>query len=311
MRKYLEANIEHNTLNMPKETWLKLRKKGIGGSDASSILNLNPYRSSVNVYMEKIDENIEIKTNMKMILGEKLEEFVAKEFCNQTGKKVRNLNGILRNQKYPYAIANLDKVVVSENAFLECVVTNSYLKKEWNQEVPIHYQIQCYHYMAVTGATHCYVCALIGNEEIKIYKLDRDQELIDYIMEKEEEFWKKYILGDDIPLPDGSEDYSKFLKNRYKNIEKKPLNLFIESNKLSKLDTLNDMLKEIKLEKSKIEQEIQQEMKDHEVAFIGDRKITWKWQSRTTLDSKRLKKDYPDIVKDYMKTTETRVFKVN
>lgn len=105
--------------------------------------------------------------------------------------------------------------------------------------------------MAVTGASHCYVCALIGNEEIKIYKLDRDQELIDYIMEKEEEFWKKYILGDDIPLPDGSEDYSKFLKNRYKNIEKKPLNLFIESNKLSKLDTLNDMLKEIKLEKVK------------------------------------------------------------
>ena len=311
MRKYLEANIEHNTLNMPKETWLKLRKKGIGGSDASSILNLNPYRSSVNVYMEKIDENIEIKSNMKMILGEKLEEFVAKEFCKQTGKKVRNLNGILRNHKYPYAIANLDKVVVSENAFLECVVTNSYLKKEWSQEVPIHYQIQSYHYMAVTGASHCYVCALIGNEEIKIYKLDRDQELIDYIMEKEEEFWKKYILGDDIPLPDGSEDYSKFLKNRYKNIEKKPLNLFIESNKLSKLDTLNDMLKEIKLEKSKIEQEIQQEMKDHEVAFIGDRKITWKWQGRTTLDSKRLKKDYPDIVKDYMKTTETRVFKVN
>ena len=64
-------------------------------------------------------------------------------------------------------------------------------------------------------------------------------------------------------------------------------------------------------EVAKIEQEIQQEMKDHEVAFIGDRKITWKWQSRTTLDSKRLKKDYPDIVKDYMKTTETRVFKVN
>ena len=40
--------------------------------------------------------------------------------------------------------------------------------------------------------------------------------------------------------------------NEYKNIDEKPLNLFIESNKLSKLDTLNDMLKEIKLEKSKI-----------------------------------------------------------
>ena len=59
MRKYLDANIEYNTLNMPKETWLKLRKNGIGGSDASSILNLNPYRSSVNVYMDKIDDRYE------------------------------------------------------------------------------------------------------------------------------------------------------------------------------------------------------------------------------------------------------------
>ena len=61
------------------------------------------------------------------------------------------------------------------------------------------------------------------------------------------------------------------------------------------------MLKEIKLEKSKIEQEIQANMKDHEVAFIGDRKITWKWQSRTTLDSKRLKEvcEYRNFVKDY------------
>ena len=103
MRKYLEANIEHNTLNMSKETWLRLRKKGIGGSDASSVLNLNPNKSIVNVYMDKLDENIEENSNIKMILGERLEDFVAKEFSIQTGKKVRNLNGILRNQKYPYA----------------------------------------------------------------------------------------------------------------------------------------------------------------------------------------------------------------
>ena len=311
MRKYLDARVECSTLNMPSKTWLKLRKRGIGGSDASSVLNLNPYKSRVAVYNEKIDETINTDTSMRMILGKKLEDFVAREFCEQTGKKVRNLNGILRNDKYPFAIANLDKVVVGENAFLECVVTNSFCKKEWSEEVPIHYQIQCYHYMAVTGASYCYVCALIGNEEIKIYTLDRDDKLIDYIMKKEEEFWNRYIVGDDIPLADGSEDYSRFLKSRYKDTKSEPVNLFIEARKISKLDTLNSMIKEIKLQKSKIEQEIQSEMKDHEVALVGDRKITWKWQSRSIIDSKRLQKDFPDIVKDYMKTTETRVFKVN
>ena len=49
-----------STENMDEATWKTWRKKGIGGSDASSILNLNPYRSSVNVYMEKIDENKKI-----------------------------------------------------------------------------------------------------------------------------------------------------------------------------------------------------------------------------------------------------------
>ena len=63
MRKYLEANIEHNTLNMPKETWLKLRKKGIGGSDASSILNLNPYKQyySMNYWNDNIQPMLDGK----------------------------------------------------------------------------------------------------------------------------------------------------------------------------------------------------------------------------------------------------------
>ena len=55
MRKYLDAYIVHETKDMSKEQWLEARKCGIGGSDAASILGLNPYKSSVSVYIEKID----------------------------------------------------------------------------------------------------------------------------------------------------------------------------------------------------------------------------------------------------------------
>ena len=171
--------------------------------------------------LEKVDykwyKELRKKNSYKMELGNKLEEFVAREFTLKTGKKVRNINGILKNDKYPFALANIDRAVVGEKAFLECKVTNSYSKKQWQKEVPIHYQIQMNHYMAVSGATHCYVAVLIGNEELVIHKIERDEELVNQVMELEAMFWDKCVLGGNLPVPDGSDDYSKVLQGFYKD----------------------------------------------------------------------------------------------
>ena len=52
------------------------------------------------------------------------------------------------------------------------------------------------------------------------------------------------------------------------------------------------------------------QMKEYEVSYLGDRKITWKKQVRNTVDTKRLKKEHPEIVEKYMKTTTSRVFRI-
>ena len=326
MRKYLDANIIENTKDMPKDEWLMKRKCGVGGSDASSILGLNPYRSSMAVYIDKIDEEIRCnqmdnglkenavsknnETNYKMELGNKLKGFVASEFMLRTGKKVRSINGILRNDKYPFAIANIDRAVVGEKAFLECKVTNSFNKKEWEKTVPIHYQIQMNHYMAVTGASHCYVAALIGNEELVIHKLERDKEMIDEIMKLEEMFWNNCVLGDDFPMPDGSSDYSKTLDVLYKNSKEEELILFEAESILDRYDEVVSLYKGFEKEKKAIEQYLKLQMQNYEIAYAGDRKITWKKQERNTIDTTRLKKEHPEIVANYMKTTTSRVLKV-
>ncbi|CEI73585.1 MULTISPECIES: YqaJ viral recombinase family protein [Romboutsia] len=334
MRKFLEANITHNTKKMSKYEWLKERGKGIGGSDASSVVGLNPYKSSVSVYLEKLNyiknniNNIDDKTinsmlnkntqhiedtiytNYKIELGNKLKDFVAKEFALKTNKKVRNINGILKNDKYPFAIANIDRAIVGEKAFLECKVSGSYFKGEWKNGVPINYKVQCYHYMAVTGATHCYVAALIGNEDLVIHKIDRDEEIIEDIMKLEKMFWEKCVLGDNIPIPDGSDDYSKVLKNLYKESKEEEIILFEKENYLNRYDDVVGLIKELDSEKKAIEQYIQSQMKEYEIAYIGDRKISWKKQSKNILDSKRLKKEHPDLAKKYMKTTTSRVFRI-
>ena len=327
MRKYLDACIVYETKDMSKEQWLEARKCGIGGSDAASILGLNPYKSSVSVYIEKVDyihgvsmsdkningckiDNSNEEANYRMELGNKLEDFVANEFSLKTGLKVRNVNGILKNDKYPFAIANIDRAVVGEKAFLECKVTNSYSKKVWQMGVPIHYQIQVNHYMAVTGATHCYVAALIGNEELIIHRIDRDEEIIDEIMKLEAMFWDKCILGGEIPAPDGSLDYSIVLQGLYKDSKDEELILFEQEKLLDRYDEITAIYKEIEVERKKIEQYIQVQMKEYEVGFIGDRRITWKKQSRNTIDTKKLKKEYPEIAAECMKTTASRVFRL-
>ena len=308
MRKYLDSNVIYKTKGITKEEWLLKRKEGIGGSDVSSILGISPYKSAVSVYMDKVSEEVETYSldnysNYKMELGNKLEDFVAKEFTLKTNKKVRNVNGILKNEKYPYSIANIDKAVVGERAFLECVVTNSFAKKKYKNEVPSNIKSQCYHYMAITGATHCYVAILVGNEDIIIHKLDRDENAIDEIMKIEKEFWETYVLGNNIPFPDGSEDYSKVISGLYENSIDEVLVIFEKQEILNKYDEVKSKIKELDKEKKSMEQFFQSQMGNYEVAFIGDRKLTWKKQTRTIFDTKRFKR----IIQSFIRIMQKKV----
>lgn len=312
-RKYLDAKVIADTKTMTKEEWLKNRQAGIGGSDASAIAGLNPWKSSIQLYMDKKEENPQEIKSLRMELGNRLEGLVAELFTEETGLKVRNVNGILKNEKYPFALANIDRAIVGEKAFLECKTTNSFALKEWKDGVPPHYEIQCLHYMAITGATHCYIAALIGNSEFIWHKIERDQETIDYLMQIEKEFWEENILKDIVPLPDGSDVYSEYLKEKYKKSNGQEIELHLLKDgpqKLLRYDEIVTDIKALETEKKLIEQEIQLHMEDFEVAKIGDRKITWKTSSRNTIDSKKLKAEMPDIAAQYTKTSNSRTFRI-
>jgi putative phage-type endonuclease len=298
---------------MPKEEWLKHRQSGIGGSDASCIAGFNPFKSIIQLYMDKKEEDPKEIKSLRMELGNRLEGLVAELFTEETGLKVRNVNGILKNDKYPFALANIDRAIVGEKAFLECKTTNSYALKEWEHGVPIYYEIQCLHYMAITGATHCYIAALIGNSDFIWHKIERDQETIDYLMQIEKDFWENNILKDIVPLPDGSDAYSEYLKTKYDKSNGQEIELHLLENGVDRLNRYDEIVKDIKLlesEKKLIEQEIQFHMEEFEIARIGDRKVTWKTSSRNTIDSKRLKAEMPDIAQQYMKISTSRTFKI-
>lgn len=104
-----------STLNMDHETWLQYRKKGIGGSDAGSICGLNPYSTAISVFQDKTQLQAEEKAdNEAMRQGRDLEEYVARRFTEETGKKVRRANAIFYKEEQPFMLANVDRLIVGK-----------------------------------------------------------------------------------------------------------------------------------------------------------------------------------------------------
>ncbi|MGW7932733.1 YqaJ viral recombinase family nuclease [Staphylococcus xylosus] len=300
-----------NTKNMSQEAWLELRKQGIGGSDAGAILGVNKWKSPLQLYFEKTGMyEVKQSDNEFIYWGHVLEDVVAKEFTVRTGKKVRRVNQMFVHAEHDYMIANIDRAVIGESALLECKVTSEYNKDEWkSDEVPGSYIAQVQHYLAVTGYEKAYIAVLIGGNKFVWKEIEKDEELIDYIIEQEQDFWNRYILGDEMPPMDGSDATTNFLKDQYKDSVDNQITLDNNAATLIKaLDAIKaeeDVLKE---RKQKYKNELKDKLRENEVGITNGYRVTWKKQMRKDFDKKAFAKDYPDLVEKYTKTSSYRVF---
>ena len=103
-----------STAGLDKKEWLLYRKQGIGGSDAGAICGLNSYRTAMQVYLDKTSEEVEEIDNEAMLQGRDFEDYVARRFMKATGKKVRRANARYYDEKHPFMLADVDRMVVGE-----------------------------------------------------------------------------------------------------------------------------------------------------------------------------------------------------
>lgn len=299
-------------LGMNKDEWLKLRKTGIGGSEAGAVCGLNPYVSAMSVYKDKICEDSKNVDSEAMRQGRDFEEYVAKRFSEKTGLKVRRSNYMYRNDEYPFMIADVDRFIVGEDAGLECKTASAFNADKWkNGEIPPHYIIQCYHYMAVTGKRTWYIAVVILGKDFKYSKIEWDDEVINNLISIEKKFWENNVMERNMPIPDGSEDCEEVLKECFRNADiGKSIQLVGFDERLKRRDELIDLINKLEIEKSTIEQEVKAYMKEAESAYCNNYSITWSNVTTNRLDTKRIKEEKPDIYKDFLKVTNSRRFTV-
>ena len=184
------CKIYAKTKDISREEWLKLRKNGIGGSDAGAVCGLNPYRSAMDIFIDKTTDDISDYDNEAMKQGRDLEDYVAQRFCEATGLKVRKSNAMYVHKEHPFMLADVDRLIIGENAGLECKTASPYSADKWNDgQIPAHYLAQCYHYMVVLDMDAWYIAVLIYGKEFKYIRLERDEEIITNLIHIEDEFW--------------------------------------------------------------------------------------------------------------------------
>lgn len=292
------------------EEWLKYRKMGITGTDSGAIVGMNPYKSALQVFVDKTTENIEVFDNEAMKQGRDLEEYVAQRFCETTGKKVRRANAIFSNDKHPWMLADFDRLVVGERAGLECKTVSAYSADKWkNGAIPLHYQLQIQHYLAVSGYDAWYIAALIFGKEFIVHKIERDEELIQSLITIEKRFWEQNVLAGIMPDPDGSKTADEVLAKYFPQKEGISVLLpdYMET-QLNRRRELVELIEKLEIEKKTIEQSVKKYLGDSNATEAENESFFVRWKNVETdrVDVDKLKKEAPDVYERFKKTTYSK-----
>lgn len=194
-----------------REEWLKNRMNGIGGSEASAIIGMNPYMSNIELWQIKtgqlVPEDISEKPYVKY--GTEAEPLMRQLFAlDYPQYEVGYVeNNSYFNDKYPFALASLDGTLIEKETgrkgILEIKTTNilqSMQKEKWDHRIPDNYYIQVLHYLMVTEFDFVVLKAQLKssfNDDVYLqtrhYKIERAEveEDIKYLEASERKFWKQ------------------------------------------------------------------------------------------------------------------------
>ena len=328
-----------------REDWLKLRTKGIGGSDVAAALGLSPWRTPVELWQDKRGESEPQPTSDSMHFGTILEDIVAKEFQERTGMKVQRVNYTFADGDDDWMRANIDRAIVNPDisgnvravkdpqagkpfittdAILECKTASAFSAALWgdSQEdeikagkivtehrIPLYYETQVQWYMRLTGIPVCYVAVLIGGNDFRMYKVDRNDEAISAIVEKCRVFWFDFVKAGVAPEPMDIDDIRHLYRREVGPMVEASAEAAIA---IGEYRNLKGQAETIKKQMDAVATQIAGFIGENEGLLLdGKKAVTFKAQSRTTFDSKKLKADDPELWIKYVgQTAPSRVLRV-
>ena len=151
---------------------------------------------------------------------------------------------------------------------------------------------------------------LIYGREFKYYKIERDDKIIQNLIQLEEHFWKNHVLARRMPDPDGSKLADSVIAEYYPDAVGKSIPLTGFDDKIQRREEVEALLDKLETEKRQIDQELKLYLGEAETAENEHFRVSWKKMVSNRIDTKKLKEEKPEIYKAYLKECKGRRFTV-
>lgn len=305
-----------------EKEWLKVRTKGIGGSDIGAICGVSPFTSARQVYFNKTGQFEEAlkpsaSAQERMHFGHLLEPIVADEFARRTGKKLLNVEATFAHKDFPWMRANVDRLIVDDDGkpygILECKTTSEYNNEEWESgDILLSYVYQLNWYMHILDLTYGAFACLVGGNKFYYYEVFRNDELIENtLIPAAKNFWFNNVLA--LKEPELQATDTEFANNVYAEVVKNSeitMTGETENDLARTVFECKQKIKELTATIEEAQNRLKDRMQDHEIAYCRDYTIKWSPRSQTRVDTTLLKTTFPEVYEQCKKTISFRVFTI-
>ena len=305
---------------------MKKKIKGIGGTDISAILGMNPYKTPLDVWLDKTGQGPPDEDDENKWWGREMEPVLAKRYIKECEQKFGSPFDLvipspvmlpIRHKKIECVVGSPDALwlptfkeikkpgIVTVESQGGVDFKTSGRPQDWGEpgtdDIPRHYHLQADWYMGLTGAAWWDVATLLMsfNRRFMIFRVTRDDDLIGYLQEEAEKFWKDHVLSGIPPDLDGSKSAGEYIKRKYP-VEVGPMLAPTDTEILADIDRYRenrDQLKHLEQLVSMYENRLKNFVGDCAGMEGGWGRITWrKSKDSPTVDWKGLAISFnPDL----------------
>lgn len=274
-----------------RKAWLEKRRLGNGGSDAAATLGLSPWKSALQVWAEKTGKiQGDTLEDLEYIeWGSILEDPIARKFSRVTGRTLMDhgRHAIRFSEAYPYMHCTIDREILQIDdrgpGDLSIKNANEFSLRDWEEDVPLHYQIQLQHELAVLGWAWGSFGVLIGGNKFRWKDSARNDQFIAYLIEREGQFWD-LVQRDIPPEPDASESAKETISRLYPKDTGRTVRLPPEAVVWAQdLEQAKESRKILDGEITLAENRLKAAIGDATFGVAPDgTRFSWKWQKRSS-----------------------------